>query len=207
MGQLIACATAEGVFLASDSRTVFFEPAGEERFIEVDRLIPISSHVVVTSAGALEAHDVAKDFADFAKKDNLTDIDELIEAAIPYFTSRYDEIIRKICEKLPLDPVINLYLLLAGFSAKTPDHPGRLFIIWDRARPPKIESNRVTSIFTLPRRMGLEFKLNQLVNQKARLYQVAAAARAGMEKLASQDQYLGPPYHYLTITAAGVAKV
>ncbi len=207
MGQLIACATAEGVFLASDSRSVFFEPDGEERFLEVDRLVPIASHVVLASAGALEAHDLAKDFADFARGENLTEIDALIDAAIPYFTGRYDDITRKMCEKLPLDPVINMYLLLAGYSQKTPDQPGRLFIIWDRAKPPRIEYNRVTQIFTLPRRMGLEFKLNQLVSQKAHLYQVAAAARAGMEKLASQDLFIGAPYHYLTITAAGVSKV
>jgi len=206
MGQLIACATAEGVFLASDSRSVWFEPDGEERFMEVDRLVPIASQVILASAGALEAHDLAKDFADFARGENLTEIDALIDAAIPYFTSRYDEITRKICEKLPLDPVINLYLLLAGYSLKTPDQPGRLFIIWDRAQPPKIEYNRVTEVFTLPRRMGLEFRLSQLIKEKAPLASLVDVARAGMEKLAAQDEYLAPPFHYLTITKDGISQ-
>jgi hypothetical protein len=35
MGQLIACAAAEGVLVGTDSRAEFFEPHGEERFITV----------------------------------------------------------------------------------------------------------------------------------------------------------------------------
>jgi hypothetical protein len=205
MGQLIACAAAEGVLVASDSRAVFFEPFGEERFITVDRIIPVTSHAVLASAGNWEAADICRDFAKFAKDEGLTDMDELIEAALPFFTGRYDEILRKMCEKIPPDPIVNMYLLLAGYSKKTPDHPGHLFVMWDRPQPPKIESNRVTDIFTLPRRMGLEFKLNGLVKKKAPLSQVVDAAKVGMEKLAPQDNMIGPPYHYVTITAQGIA--
>jgi hypothetical protein len=205
MGQLIACAAADGVLVASDSRAVFFEPHGEERFITVDRLVPVTTHAVIASAGNWEAADICRDFAEFAKAEGLTDMDELIEAAVPFFTGRYDEILRKMCEKLPPDPIVNMYLLLAGYSKNTSDHPSRLFIIWDRPKPPRIESNRVTEIFTLPRRMGLEFKLNELVKKKAPLAQVVDAAKAGMEKLAMQDNSISPPYHYVTITAQGIA--
>ena len=205
MGQLIACAAAEGVLVASDGRAVFFEPSGEERFISVDRVIPVTSHAVLASAGNWEAADICKDFATFAKDEGLTDLDDLINAAIPFFTSRYDEILRKMCEKIPPDPIVNMYLLLAGYSQKTPDHPAHLFVIWDRPQPPKIEYNRVTEVFTLPRSMGLEFKLNDLVKKKAPLAQIVDAAKAGMEKLAAQDQTIGPPYRYVTITAQGIA--
>jgi hypothetical protein len=206
MGQLIACATAAGVVVGSDSRAVFFEPHGEERFITVERLVPVTSHAVLASAGNWEAQDICKDFADFAKTEGLMDIEALIQAAIPFFTGRYDEILRKMCEKLPPDPVVNMYLLLAGYAPQAPDNPGRLFIIWDRPRPPKIEFNRVTNIFTLPRRMGLEFKLNQLVEQQAPLSQIVAAAKTEMEKQAQRDELIGPPYRYLTITAQGIAE-
>jgi len=205
MGQLIACAATEGVLVASDSRAPFFEPQGEERFISLDRVVPVTSHAVLASAGNWEAADICKDFASFAKSEGLTEMDDLINAAIPFFTSRYDEILRKMCETVPPDPVINMYLLLAGYSKKTPDHPGHLFIIWDRPQPPKIEYNRVTDIFTLPRRMGLEFKLNELVKQKASLAQIVDAAKTGMDKLAAQDQAIGPPFRYVTITAQGIS--
>ena len=205
MGQLIACAAAEGVMVASDSRAVFFEPFGEERVITVERVIPVTSHAVLASAGNWEAADICKDFADFVKSEGLVEMAELIKAAIPFFTSRYDEIMRKMCEKVPPDPIINMYLVLAGYSKATPDHPGHLFVIWDRPQPPKIEYNRVTDIFTLPRRMGLEFKLNELVKKKAPLAQVVDAAKAGMEKLAAQDDSIGAPYRYVTITAQGIA--
>lgn len=207
MGQLIACAAPEGVFLASDSRTEFFGPGGEERFITVERLIPVGSHAVLASAGAQEGHELCRDFAAFAKDEGLTDIDALMEAAMPFFTGRYDEVMRKMCEKLPVDPLHNMYLVLAGYAAKRPEHPARLFIIWNRPKPAKIEFNRVTNIFTLPRRMGLEFKMTQLLAKKAPLAEIAGVAKAAMEKLAGQDEYIGPPFHFLTITAAGVKKV
>jgi len=206
MGQLIACAAAEGILLAADSRTEFFEASGEQHFIAVDRLIPVGSQAVLASAGAMEGHDLCRDFAEFAKDEGLTGIDALWEAAMPFFTGRYDEVMRKMCEKLPVDPLHNMYLLLAGFSAKSPD-PARLFIIWNRPKPPKIEYNQVTNIFTLPRRLGLEFKLTQMLASKAPLAEIAGAAKAAMQKLAGQDEYIGPPFHYLTITAAGVKEV
>ena len=202
MGQLIACAASDGVVVATDSRAVMFEPYGEERFITLDRVVPVTSQAVLASAGAIEAHDLCKDFASFAKDEGLTDMEALIEAAIPFFTSRYDEILRKMCEKCPPDPIINMYLVLAGYSGNA----GHLFVIWDRPKPPKIEYNRVTEVFTLPRRMGLEFKLNQLIKEKAPLAKLAEAAKAGMEKLAGQDDSIGAPFHYVTITKAGISK-
>lgn len=207
MGQLIACATAEGVLVGTDSRAEFFEPGGEERFITVDRLIPVTSHAVLASAGNWEAQDICKEFASFARSEGLTDLDGLMDAAIPFFTGKYDEMLRKLCETVPPDPVVNMYLLLAGYDLKTKDNPARLFIIWDRPKPPKIEYNRVTDVFTLPRRLGLEFKLHQLVQQRAPLARVAEVAKAGMEKLASQDAGIGSPYRYVTVTAAGLTNV
>jgi hypothetical protein len=205
MGQLIACAAADGVLVASDSRAVFFDPHGEERFISLDRLIPVTSQAVLASAGNWESAEICKDFASFAKTEGLVEMDDLIQAAIPFFTSRYDEILRRMCQRVPPDPIINMYLLLAGYSQATPDQPGHLFVIWDRPQPPKIEYNRVTDVFTLPRRMGLEYKLNELIKQKAPLARLVEAAKAGMEKLAAQDSSIGPPYHYATITAQGIA--
>ncbi|MHB8069659.1 MAG: hypothetical protein ACYDIC_17335 [Desulfobaccales bacterium] len=205
MGQLIACATSEGILLASDSRTEFFEPGGEEKFITVNRLIPVGSHAVLASAGAVEGHDLCRDFAAFAKDEGLKDIDALKDAAMSFFTGRYDEVMRKMCEKLPVDPLHNMYLVLAGFAAQQ-EQPARLFIIWNRPQPPKIEYNQVTNIFTLPRRMGLEFKLSQMVAQKAPLAEIAGAAKVAMHKLAGQDEYVGPPFHFLTITTAGVKE-
>jgi hypothetical protein len=206
MGQLIACAVPEGILVASDSRAELFDVTGEERFINLERLIPIAPHALIASAGAEEGHDLCQQFASFAKDEGLADIDALIEAAPAFFVSRYDEVMRKICEVLPTEPLHSMYLLLAGYSQKTPNNPNRLFIMWNRAKPPKIEANHVTPVFTMPRRMGLEFKLNQLVTRKAPLQEVVALARQGMEKLAAKDEYIGPPYHYLTVTAAGVSK-
>ena len=207
MGQLIACASDAGIVVATDSRAEFFEPRKEGRFITVDRLVPVTSHAVLVSAGAWQAQDVCRDFAAFAKAENLTDIEALIDAAIPFFTSRVDDILRKMCETLPPDPIINMYMLLAGYSVGSPNNPGHLFIIWDRPKPPKVEYNRVTNIFTLPRRMGLEFSLKQLVESKAPLTQVVGVIKSHMEKLAGLDESIGPPYHYLTITDKGIATV
>jgi hypothetical protein len=83
----------------------------------------------------------------------------------------------------------------------------RLFVIWDRVKPPKSESTSAAHIFTLPRRMGLEFKLNGLAAAVKPLSEVVALAKSAMEKLAPQDEYVGPPFTYLTITQQGVMRV
>jgi hypothetical protein len=207
MGQLIAVATVNGIVVASDSRDEFFEPDGTVRFLSQEHIIPLTSHTLLASAGAWEARNICQEFAGFVKTEGITDIDALIEAAIPFFTGKYDEILRKICTISPPDPIVNLYLLLAGYSPKTPDNPYKIFVIWDRPKPPKIEYTQVTHIFTLPRRMGLEYTLNSLVAQIAPLATVVAAAKAGMEKLAARDERLGPPFQYLTVTDQGVQKV
>jgi hypothetical protein len=207
MGQLIACATTQGIVLGSDSRVEFFDPDGTVRFMSQDHLIPLTSHAVLASAGAWEAQDICQEFANFAKAEKLGNLNALVQAAIPFFTSKYDEILRKLCTVVPPDPIINMYLLLAGYSHETPDKPYQMFIIWDRPKPPKIEYNQVTHIFTLPRRMGLEYTLNSLVAQNAPLSQVVATAKSSMEKLAAQDERLGPPYRYLTVTAQGIHAV
>jgi len=64
----------------------------------------------------------------------------------------------------------------------------------------------VTPIFTLPRRLGLEAKLGQLINQKAPLSQMAGTSRAALEKLASQDDYVAPPFKLVSITAQGISQ-
>ena len=207
MGQLIACAGEAGIVVATDSRAELFEPRKEGRYITVDRVVPVTSHAVLVSVGAWEAGDICKDFAAFAKDENLTDIEALIDAAIPFFTSRVDDILRKMCETLPPDPIINMYLLLAGYSSSSPKNPGHLFVIWDRPKPPKVEYNRVTNIFTLPRRLGLEFSLKKLVEGKAPLSEVVGVVKLHMEKLAGLDDSIGPPYHYLAITDQGLAAV
>jgi hypothetical protein len=207
MGQLIACATTQGIVVGSDSRVEFFDADGTVRFITQDHLIPLTSHAVLAAAGAWEARDICQEFADFAKAEKLTDLDALVQAAIPFFTGKYDEILRKLCTVIPPDPIINMYLLLAGYSAKTPDKPYQMFIIWDRPKPPKIEYNQVTHIFTLPRRMGLEYTLNSLVAQNAPLARVVETAKSSMDKLAARDERLGPPYRYLTVTEQGVFEV
>jgi hypothetical protein len=97
-----------------------------------------------------------------------------------------------------------MYLLLAGYSSSSPKNPGQLFIIWDRPKPFRIEYNRVTNIFTLPRRMGLEFSLKQLVESKAPLPKLLDWIKSHLEKLAGIDEGIGPPYHYVTITDKGI---
>jgi len=55
MAQLIACATDNGILVASDSKSEFFEPDGTIRSITQERLIPVTSHAVLASAGSWEA--------------------------------------------------------------------------------------------------------------------------------------------------------
>lgn len=207
MGQLLACATPDGILVATDSKAEAFDTTGEERFITVERILPLTSHVVLASAGAVEAQDLARDFAQFVKAEKLGDFEAIVQAALPFFTGKVHEFFRKACEKLPLNPIINMYLLIAGYAPATSENPFQLFLIWDRVKPPKVEFTREAYIFTMPRRLSLEYQLNGLIARRAPLAEIAAWAKAAMEKLASQDSYVGPPFRFLTVTKEGLTEV
>jgi hypothetical protein len=76
--------------------------------------------------------------------------------------------------------------ILAGKTAKDRAKPFRLYYLWTQKKLPQLDGDEISNAFSLHRRMGLEFQLNQLSKGNASLEAILARIKEGIEKLKSQ---------------------
>jgi hypothetical protein len=70
-----------------------------------------------------------------------------------------------------------------------------------------LDGDEITSSFTVPRLMRLEYKLNQLCKENARLDQILPEIRSNLKKQAETQEEVGEPFSYAFITVGGYNEV
>jgi 20S proteasome alpha/beta subunit len=207
MSQLIACQNASGIVLAADGKAVDFEPNGEMIELKVDRLVQISQHTAILTGGAADGAEMCHALRSFLSEEKLDDIQDIYGASLPFLSTEFERFMRKHCEILPVDPIHHVYFVLAGYTAKDPEHPFRLYLLWTKKKLPQLDGDEISFAYTAPRIMGLEYKLNQLAKENASLDRILSAAKKGMEKVAKTQEEIGPPFSYAFITKEGFRRV
>ena len=207
MSQLIACKNDHGIVLAADSKMIGFQPDGAMVELKVEALVPLSRHAAILAGGTVEAADMCKALKTFIHDEGLDDIQDIYSAALPFLGGEYERFMRKKCEQLPLDPLHNIFFILAGHSAKDAENPFQLYLLWTKKKLPQLDGDQINLAYAVPRRMGLEYSLNQLCKENAPLEQVFRKAREGMEKLGEKVEEVGAPFSYVTISREGLQKV
>ena len=207
MSQLIVCRNKNGIVLATDSKALEFVPPDTISETEITRLFQLNRQTAILTGGAVEGFRMCKRLKDFIEGEKLSDIDEIYNAALPFMGSEYEMFMRKECETIPLDPLHHVHFILAGFSAKTPETPYRLYLLWTKKKLPQLDGDEIDLAFTVPRRMGLEFKLNQLCKVNSPLEEILLTIKAAVEKLGQKEEEVGPPYKYAVITREGFKQI
>lgn len=207
MSQLIVCRNINGIVLAADSKALEFVPPDKISEMEITRLIQLNQQTAVLTGGAVEGFRICKMLKDFIEGEKLSDIDEIYNAALPFMGSEYEMFMRKECETIPLDPLLHVHFILAGFSAKTPENPYHLYLLWTKRKLPQLDGDEIDLAFTVPRRMGLEYRLDQLCKANSPLEEILSTIRSGMEQLGQKEEEVGPPYRYAIITQEGLKEV
>jgi hypothetical protein len=110
---------------------------------------------------------------------------------------------RKECEMVPLDPLHHVHFILAGRSSKDAQDPYHLYLLWTKKKLPQLDGDEIGLAYSVPRRMGLEYRLNQLCKDNAALEEVLSVIRDTMEQLGQREDEVGPPYNYAIITKEG----
>jgi len=126
---------------------------------------------------------------------------------LPFLASEYEMFMRKECETVPLDPLHHVHFILAGCSAKDAENPYHLYLLWTKKKLPKLDGDEISLAYSVPRRMGLEYKLNQLSKENAPIAEILSTIRKTMEQLGEKEEEVGPPYDYAIITNEGFKKV
>lgn len=207
MSQLIVCRNKNGIVLAADSKALNFVPPEKVTEVEVNRLLQLNKQTAILTGGSVEGLQMCKKLKSFIEDEKLSDIDEIYRTALPFLDSEYEMFMRKECETVPLDPLHHVHFILAGLSATEPENPYRLYLLWTKKKLPQLDGDEIGLAYTVPRRIGLEYKLNQLCKDNSLLKEILPAIRETMEQLGRKEEEVGPPYTYAFISEEGFKAV
>lgn len=202
MSQIIVAQNVNGIVLAGENRATQLDESGKEIQLDVNRLLPLTSHTALMLAGAAEGRDMGNALKDFLLGEKLNDVQDVYGAALAYLSTEYDRFMRKKCELIPVDPIHQVSFVLAGRTERDQKMPFRLYFLWTKKKLPQLDGDEISNAFSLPRRMGLEFQLNKMCKENAPLKEILKKMTEGMEQLKRKGEVSGP-FSFGMITKEG----
>lgn len=202
MSQIIVAQNVNGIVLAGENRATHLDETGKEIQLDVNRLLPLTSHTALLLAGAAEGRDMGNALKDFLLGEKLNDVQDVYGAALAYLSTEYERFMRKKCELLPVDPIHQVSFVLAGRTERDQKMPFRLYFLWTKKKLPRLDGDEISNAFSLPRRMGLEFQLNKMCKENTPLKEILKKMTEGMEQLKSKGEVSGP-FSFGMITKEG----
>jgi hypothetical protein len=207
MSQLVVCKSKNGIVLGADSHAVMVDAAGNLQDVTINRLIQLSTHSAILSGGTSIGENMCRSLRDFIAKEDLHGVRSIYEASLPFLATEYERFMRKTCELVPLDPLHQVSFILAGYDEEDIQDPFRLFLMWTKRKLPQLDGDEITTAFTVPRIMRLEYRLSQLRQSNASLEQLLAEVRNALEKQALALEEVVRPFHHGLITVEGFKSV
>lgn len=206
MSQIIVAQNKNGIVLAVENRAIQIDDQGTETSFQVNRLLPLTSHTALLTAGAAEGAEMGKALKQFIQGEDLKDVQDLYGATLAFLSTEYERFMRKKCERLPMDPIHQVSFILAGKTERDPLMPFRLYFLWTKKKLPQLDGDEISIAFSLPRRMGLEVQLNKTCKEKASLNEILEKAREGMGRLVERGE-VHLPIAYALITSEGFQSI
>jgi hypothetical protein len=207
MSQIVACRTDTGIILAADSNAFDFNPKREIFEVKINRMLQLTSNTAIVTGGAPEGEIMCRTLKDFLSEENLTAIDEVYKAALPFLASEYEKFIRKKCAFLPIDPIHQVYFILGGYSQNKTPKPFQLYLLWTKMKLPQLDGDEISSAYTVPRLIRLEYKLNQLSKENKALKDILTEIRSHLEEQAEIHDEISGPFFYAVIDRDGFKKI
>lgn len=202
MSQVIVAQDIHGIILAAENRAIQLNEEGREISLQVNRLLPLTSHCALLMAGAAEGLEMGNALKSFIQGEKLNDVQDLYGAALAFLSTEYDRFMRKKCEMLPVDPIHQVSFILGGRTEKDPEMPFRLYFLWTKKKLPQLDGDEISHVLSLPRRMGLESQLNKMCEENAPLKDLTKKIVEGMESLKGQGE-IRAPFSFGMITGEG----
>jgi hypothetical protein len=206
MSQIIVAQNVHGIVLASENRAIQLDENGNEISLQINRLLPLTSHCALLVSGSAEGRDMGGALKNFLEEEKLNDVQDVYGTALAYLSTEYERFMRKKCELLPIDPIHQVSFILSGRTEKDREMPFRLYYIWTKKKLPQLDGDEISHAFSLPRKMGLEFQLNKMCKENASLKEILVKMKDGMEYLKRKGEVSGP-FSFATITQDGFQSV
>ncbi len=202
MSQIVVAQNINGIILATENRAVQLDEEGMEVSFQSNRMLQLTSHCALLTAGAAEGIEMGNALKHFLQGEGIEDVEELYSAALAFLSTEYVRFMRKKCELLPVDPIHQVSFILAGRTMKDQKMPYRLYFLWTKKKLPQLDGEEITNAFSLPRRLGLEFQLNRMCKDNASLQEILKKIADGMEQLKTRGE-VSFPCSFATITPEG----
>jgi hypothetical protein len=177
------------------------------REFEVERLIPLTSYSAALTGGGAEGVKMCRALKGFVEDEGLEDILEVYGAALPFLATEYERFMRTECEVSALDPIQHVHFILAGYTEKDPENPFRLYLVWTKKKLPQLDGDEIGLAFAVPRIIRLEYRLNQMCRQNAKLDVILPEVQKTLERQGDMQEEIGGPFRYAIITRRGFERV
>ena len=219
MTQIIACSTPEGIVLATDSRATWFDETGEKRHFSLKKLLRLTSHSALLSAGAGIGVEMSLAFQNFLHRQGTEAIEDVVHTALFFFTDQYGKWLGKremprassphtpdetSEENLPLNEV---YLILAGYSFRDRDQPYHLHLLSSEGEGESIKAFSTSRIIVVPRSLSMERRLEAQCETGSALKPLLNLCKSFLKKRSGEGEEVGPPFYFATITPSGYQEV
>ena len=207
MSQIIACKTKNGIILATDSKAVEMDIRGNLDEYSIKRLFQLTPHCAIIAGGAMQGAKMCELLQDFIGQEQFEDIEYVYNAVLPFLASEYEQYMRKACKFLPLDPIHHIYFILAGYSVTNQMNPFQLYLIWTKKKLPQIDADEISTAYSAPRLIALEYQLNQHCRKNDSLSEIVPSIRKYLEKQSTVNDDVAGPFSFASITHDGFRKL
>jgi hypothetical protein len=207
MSQIVACRTDTGIILAADSNAFDVNLKNEIFEVQINPMLQLTSNTAIVTGGAPEGETMCRSLKDFITGEHLTAIDEVYKAALPFLASEYEKFIKKKCAFLPVDPIHQVFFILGGYSQNKTPSPFQLYLLWTKMKLPQLAADEISSAYTVPRLIRLEYRLNQLSKANRPLQDILTEIRCHLEQQAQTRDEISGPFSYAVIDRDGFKKI
>jgi len=202
MSQIIIAQNIHGIVLASENQAIQLDGEGKEISLQMNRLLPLTSHCALLITGAAEGTEMGNALKNFIQGEGIDDAQDLYGAALAFLSTEYERFMRKKCELQPIDPIHQVSFILAGRTERDQAMPFRSYFLWTKKKLPQLNGEEISHTFSLPRRMGLEFQLNKMCKENTSLMEILKKVAEGIERLKTQEE-VGSSLSFAMITKEG----
>ena len=205
--------------MPTDSVATWFDSFGGKEHFRMKKLLRLGSHAAMVSAGAGIGSEMARSFQRFVHERKLDGIEEILRLGFPFFTGEYGSYLKEkrglacseggATEKTSIEdaPLTGIYLIVAGYSFRDRDRPYQLRLVGNDEEGQCMREYPDSPILVVPRSLSMERRLAAQREGGALPDQILSLFESFLRKRSAEEEEVGLPFHFATITAAGVKEM
>jgi len=206
MTQILMYHSLSGIVLAADGRAVVHSEADEApEFITVQKLFQLTPQAVLAAGGAGYGILLCQGFLSYIQRTGIQDIEEVIDHALPFFSSRID-VVRQRSSPFPVQAELErVYILIAGCTFQPADtDPFQVAFIASDSLSDPLHTVKTGNVLTIPRQLGVEYSLSRLDTSYDSIQTAEAVCEKYLHKMAKDGNEVGFPFYVARITLDGI---